>query len=96
MRWRVHVRQRAERDLAEARAWYDAQRPGLGDEFLDAVAAAMQVLATSPERQPLYFRRFRRVIVARFPYKVFYQTIGEHVVVFRLLHAKQEHGRGLP
>lgn len=93
MNWIVLVRTKAERDLKEARDWYEGKRPGLGDEFLDEVAVAMSVLATVPERERLYFRQFRRLLLRRFPYKVFYQIIGERVVVFRVLHGKQNHER---
>ena len=89
------VRPEADQDLAAARDWYDGKRAGLGDEFLDAVAAAMRELAHDPERERLYYRNFRRVLLRRFPYQIFYQLIGERVVVFRVMHAKQEHARGL-
>lgn len=68
---------------------------GLGDDFIDSVALAMRALEQAPERRPLYFGNFRRLLLARFPYKIFYQVIGDRVVVFRVLHAKQEHNRGL-
>ena len=95
MSWLQLVRPEAERDLAAARDWYDRQRAGLGDEFLDEVAAAMRVLEREPERSRLYHCNFRRVLLRRFPYKIFYQVIGRRVVVFRVLHAKQEHLGGL-
>lgn len=87
----VLVRPEAEHDLAAARDWYDEKRAGLGDEFLDAVGIAMRQLSSDPERERLYYRNFRRVLLQRFPYKIFYQIIGEHIVIFRVLHAKQEH-----
>ena len=93
VKWMVLVRAEAERDLAEARNWYEEKRPGLGDEFLDEFAKAMQTLEAHPEREHLYYRNFRRVLFRRFPYKVFYQVIGTRVVVFRVLHAKQDHPR---
>lgn len=34
---RLNIRPAAERDLSETRDWYEAQRPGLGGEFLAAV-----------------------------------------------------------
>jgi plasmid stabilization system protein ParE len=95
MSWLQLVRPEAERDLAAARDWYDQQRAGLGDEFLDEVAVAMRELDRDPERARLYYRNFRRVLLHRFPYKIFYQVIGRRVVVFRVLHAKQEHRGGL-
>jgi len=89
------IRPEAEQDLTEARDWYDRKRTGLGDEFIDAVAVAMVELERDAERRRLYFRDFRRIVLRRFPYKVFYQVIGDRVVVFRVLHAKQEHRRDL-
>ncbi|MBI3886201.1 MAG: type II toxin-antitoxin system RelE/ParE family toxin [Opitutae bacterium] len=89
------VRPEAEQELAAASRWYEGKRARLGDEFLDDAAAAMRVLAQDPERERLYYRSFRRVLLRRFPYKIFYQVIGDRVVVFRVLHAKQEHTRGL-
>lgn len=67
------------------------KRVGLGDELLDATAAAFQSLESAPERERLYFRNFRRIIFRRFPYKLFYQVIRDRVIVFRVLHAKQSH-----
>lgn len=89
------VRPEAERDLAAAHEWYDGERAGLGDEFLDAIAAAMRELARDPERERHYHRNFRRALLPRFPYKIFYQLIGERIVDFRVLHAKQEHAQRL-
>jgi len=36
------------------------------------------------------------VLLRRFPYKIFYQVIGERVVIFRVIHAKQNHASHLP
>jgi len=38
-----------------------------------------------------YHRRFRRLLLRRFPYKIFYQIIENRVVVFRVSQAKQTH-----
>ena len=37
----LFLRPEAERDLAAARDWYDQQRAGLGDDFIDALALAL-------------------------------------------------------
>lgn len=95
MKWLVLVRPEAESDLVTARDWYEERRPGLGAEFLDEIARALRELAQDPEQSRLYYRNFRRVLLRRFPYKVFYQVIDRRIVVFRVLHAKQDHGSGL-
>jgi plasmid stabilization system protein ParE len=93
--WRVIIRPNAEADLAEARAWYESQRAGLGDELLDEICRAVNLLAADPELRPFYYRDFRRLLTRRFPYKLFYRVEGDRVIVFRILHAKRKHQRQL-
>ena len=96
MKWLLLVRPEAERDLAAARDWYDEKRPGLGDTFLDEVADAINGLALNPQLLRLFYRNFRRLLLRRFPYKVFYRVIGDRVVIFRVIHSKQDHTGLLP
>lgn len=95
MKWLLLVRPMAERDLERARDWYDARRAGLGDEFLDAIAATLRELEREPTLPRLYFGNFRRILLRRFPYKIFYQIVGDRVIVFRVLHVAQQHQRRL-
>lgn len=91
MKWLMLVRPKAEQDLETAYDWYESKRAGLGGEFLDEVAATIRELACDPTLPRLYFGNFRRVLLRRFPYKIFYQVIGHRVVIFRVLHAAQQH-----
>lgn len=95
MSWSVIIRPRAEADLRESRQWYEAQRPGLGDEFVQEVRRTILWLEEHPEQRPPYYRDFRRVLTQRFPYKVFYRLESDRVVVFRVLHARRDHRRWL-
>lgn len=76
MTWRVLIRSAAERDLDEAGKWYDKQRTGLGDEFLVSIAEAFTRLEQDPQRYRVLYRDFRRILVERFPYRIFYQIKG--------------------
>ena len=91
MNWRVIIRPNAEADLQEAQAWYESRRVGLGEELLDEVRRTVRLLESDPERRPLYYRDFRRLLTRRFPYKLFYRVEGDRVIVFRILHAKRKH-----
>jgi plasmid stabilization system protein ParE len=92
--WRVIIRPKAEADLQEARLWYETQRSGLGDELLQEISHAVDLLKENPER-PIYYRGFRRLLTRRFPYKLFYRIEGNLIIVFRVLHAKRDHRRQL-
>jgi toxin ParE1/3/4 len=68
----VLVRPEAEQDLASARDWYEQKSASLSDEFLDSVAIALRELEHNPELSRAYYRKFRRMLLRRFPYKIFY------------------------
>jgi len=93
--WRVIIRPNAEADAREARQWYESQRAGLGDELLLEIRHAIRVLEEQPERRPIYYRGFRRLLTRRFPYKLFYRLEGDRVILFRILHARRDHQRHL-
>ena len=48
MKWNVVARPEAEDDLNRAANWYNAQRQGLGEEFIEEVIAVFDVLEISP------------------------------------------------
>jgi len=81
--------------LREARDWYEDQCAGLGAEFLVAIGEVLVRLELNPEAFPFYYGKFRRALTRRFPYKVFFQIHGDAVIVFRVLHGAQEHGKRL-
>jgi hypothetical protein len=71
MPYSIVIRPEAERDLSAASIWYNEQRKGLGHEFLDEIAAVMRILANEPRLSAFYYREFRRILLHRFPYKIF-------------------------
>ena len=48
MNWQVVARPQAENDLIEAAEWYDSQRYGLGDEFIDEILTVFDTLKVNP------------------------------------------------
>jgi plasmid stabilization system protein ParE len=88
---RLVIRSRAETDLREAQNWYENQRTGLGAEFLAEIDATIRVLIRDPQRHPVYYRGFRRVLTRRFPYKLFYRLEDDRVIIFRVLHVRRDH-----
>ena len=95
MSWHVSIRPAAKADLQQARDWYEQRREGLGDEFLIAVAETIIKLEESPQKFSIYYREFRRALVDRFPYKIFFTLEADAVIIFRILHAARNHARQL-
>jgi plasmid stabilization system protein ParE len=95
LKWPVIIRPGAEADLREARDWYEIRRPGLGDDLLNEIKLAVDRLAENPGCRPVYYNDFRRLMIHRFPFKLFYRLETGRVIVFRILHSKRDHRRFL-
>ena len=65
--YQVIVRPLAERDILDAKAWYDLRRPGLGSEFLDTLDELQGRLKRTPLVYPVVYRGMRRAVLRRFP-----------------------------
>ena len=89
----VIISDRAATKLAEAVAWYEAERAGLGLEFLDAVDAVCALLLRHPEIGIEVRPRIRRALLRRFPYGVFYSLHEHRVRLLAVLHSRRHPAR---
>lgn len=83
---RLEVRPEAELDALEAALWYDGEREGLGAELLVELRATFARVEDGLLRFPLMFREFRRAILHRFPFGVFFIVEGELATVVAITH----------
>ncbi|WP_199307154.1 type II toxin-antitoxin system RelE/ParE family toxin [Alkalinema sp. FACHB-956] len=79
----------AEQDVALAFTWYEEQEPGLGEEFLRCVDACVQFIRRNPEMYPIVHESYRRAIVRRFPYVVFYEYSDTIIIIYAVFHCSQ-------
>ena len=82
------VRPAAAADIEDAHHWYEQQRAGLGDEFLELVGQTLSAIQEHPARYPVIHRDTRRAFLRRFPYGVFYLTHADTVLVVACMHAR--------
>ncbi len=79
----------AETELQEASDWYEAQREGLGLEFLVSVRHRIAVLLENPQRWRL-FQGTRRVLLGRFPYAIVYREVApDEIEIIAVAHFKR-------
>ena len=70
------------------RVWgyYEKQRQGLGDEFLDDLGVAVRLIADFPFGPPEFYRGTRRVLLRRFPYGMAYRVAGDAIQIIVIAH----------
>ena len=86
----IVVRPAAAADIDEAFLWYERRRPGLGEEFLVELQAALQDIAARPSLHAVIHRNTRRALLRRFPYGVFYRIYDDVVVIVACMHGQRD------
>ncbi len=72
---------RARTDISNAFKWYETQRIGLGDEFLDALDRTFELVQFMPEAGPDVHRGLRRLLMTKFPYAIYYRKLDGRVEI---------------
>ena len=80
----------AEAEFDESAAWYEAQQPGLGGEFVAEVQAVLDVIAGQPKRYPVVSGDVREAPVSRFPFCVYDRAKPDRVVVIAVFHTSRD------
>ena len=79
----------AEEEFIHAIAVYEAERPGLGAEFLAEVERAARRIVSFPEHGGRYLAGTRRIVLRRFPYNVVYWPDPEDRLVIAVSHQRR-------
>lgn len=90
---RLHKREHPEAhdELLDAANWYDDERVGLGEDFLDAIDETVAQLLVWPsiarvypgwDREPVVHQRAMKT----FPYQILYYIEDAHLVVVAYAH----------
>jgi hypothetical protein len=72
MTWPIRFDPAAQRELNEAADFYDADDPGLGGAFLDAIERAIKQIQALPESSPIALAPVRTKVLSALPFSVIY------------------------
>lgn len=77
-------------DVHAAFAWYEASATGLGHEFLRSYFNSLSAVERHPTIPRKVHGDFRRVLLSRFPYAVYFRVERRFVTVFLLTHGARD------
>lgn len=89
---RVHLPE-VDTEIGEAAFWYEKERAGLGEVFLDLVGVTLAEIEAHPRRYARVFKDVRKALLPRpFPYKVLYylDEPRDQIVVIAVLHDSRD------
>lgn len=93
----VRILEEAAEEAAEAAAWYEKERPGLGIDFSEAVEAAIDlieedILPLFPMTGEAGIKGAKRLILKRFPYDIVTIEKSHEVLVIAFAHQSRKPG----
>jgi len=86
----VIVHSQAKTELDHAISYYESRMTGLGLEFHAKVEQAFQKIQLNPQTWPRHSDpRFRKYVLERFPYLIFYMEQPAAIWIVAVAHAKR-------
>ena len=92
MAYDLIIREEANEDIAHAFLYYEEMQEGLGERFLEGLAARYQDIAENPH----YFgfidekKIIRDIKVRHFPYQIIFEIIHKTVVIYSVFNSYQD------
>ena len=77
---------------AEVADYSDRQLPGLGAEFYHELGTILDLLSLNPRMGVSYFGPYRRVLMQRFPFSVYYEVANDRIRVVAVAHQRRMPG----
>ena len=90
MTYELKVRKEAEQDISLIFEYYEEIRDGLGHDFLLCLEEAFSKIERNPLNYRKTYKELRRVIISRFPYRVFYFIKESTIIVTAVFHAQKD------
>lgn len=80
----------AHADLEEAAAWFGRISPRLRVRFGIELEAVYSTILEHPEMFPVVYKNFRRALLQRFPYSVFYVVDAPVLLIVGVVHQARD------
>jgi hypothetical protein len=75
-----------EDDAVAGYAWYEEKYSGCGDDFLRMFYTCIAEIELNPFQYPKLYLEFRRGLLHKFPYAIYYKIERDVIIVFGLFH----------
>lgn len=91
MQYDYRLSREAETDILNSYIWYEDQRHGLGEEFLDQLSIARDFILKNPLANKIRIRKeVRGYVTKRFPYIILYVVNENNIDVIAVFNTSRD------
>ncbi|EKD26511.1 MAG: hypothetical protein ACD_79C01144G0002 [uncultured bacterium] len=85
----IRILESASKDLIQGYWFYEKQRTGLGNFFLDSLFSDIDSLTIYAGIHSIHFNGFYRLLSKRFPYAIYYKINKDIVLIYSVLDCRK-------
>ena len=86
MKYTLVIKEQAVIDMQKAYDYYEENKPGLGERFLDTLEYYFDRVQKYPEHYQVKRKPYREAFIKDFPYLIVYEIIEENVIVYAVFN----------
>lgn len=79
-----------EEDAINSYLWYESKSRGLGEDFLRMFYACANEITWNPLLYSKVNQNFRRRLLRRFPYAIYFTIENDQIIIFGLFHCARD------
>lgn len=85
----IELTDEAWKDAFHAVKWYDEQKPGLGNRFIEYLDKTLKKISENPTAFKKVYRQARQASLQKFPYVILYKVEKHKAIVYCVFHTSQ-------
>ena len=89
MKYTLVIKVEALADMQEAYDYYEANKAGLGERFLDTLDDYFKQIQKYPEHFQIKRKPYREAIIKDFPYMIIYEIELQEIVVYAVFNTSR-------
>ena len=89
MTYILEVKAEANIEIIDAYLFYEENRTGLGEEFLEHLETYFNRITKNPKHFPQKRQPYREAFIKRFPFLIIYEISGDKVIIYSVFNTWQ-------
>jgi plasmid stabilization system protein ParE len=86
MKYSLEIKEEAVLDIKEAYSYYEEQKIGLGNRFLETLESYLERVHKYPKHYQIKRKPYREAFIKKFPYIIIYEIVEHKIIVYAVFN----------